>query len=56
MIDLHSKILEFIKAAQMPLTEQVFAALVTAYGVNGYVRHNTCKLFVIGDTDCESVC
>lgn len=37
LIDLYSKILEFIKAANMPLTEQVFAALVTAYGVNGYV-------------------
>lgn len=39
LIDLCSKILEFIKAANMPLTEQVFAALVTAYGVNGYVVH-----------------
>ncbi|XP_073231331.1 uncharacterized protein [Porites lutea] len=29
------KVLEFIKAAQMPLTEQVFAALITAYGFNG---------------------
>jgi len=39
VIDLCSKLLEFIKAAKMPLTEQVFAALVTAYGVNGYVVH-----------------
>jgi len=31
----YSKVLEFIKAAQMPLTEQVFAALITAYGFNG---------------------
>ena len=32
---IYSKVLEFIKAAQMPLTEQVFAALITAYGFNG---------------------
>ena len=40
LINLYSKVLEFIKAAQMPLTEQVFAALITAYGVNGYVCHS----------------
>ena len=30
-----SKVLEFIREAGMPLTEQVFAALITAYGFNG---------------------
>lgn len=30
-----SKILEFMKTAEIPLTEQVFAALITAYGFNG---------------------
>ena len=39
-VGVFSKVLEFIKDVDMPLTEEIYASLITAYGLSGYVMNH----------------